>query len=306
MKGLRFVAEFTTNPMGNLNVLLRMVREAANAGCDLIKMQKKDVDTFYTQEKLNSPYLSPYGKTYRDYREIFEFDEEQFRRFNAECRKYNIVWFSTIQDIPSLKFLLAFDLPIYKMASMNIGNDNLIREIINNIPRDKEIVFSTAGATLERIERTLNLFASFRKITILHCVAEYPCSYEHCKLGNIFTLKERFESPNVEIGYSGHEEGYVPTYAAIALGAKTIERHFCLSRTSFVHHIECSLEPDEYKELIANVKNVNDAKEIAEKYADLPKEAFQCEFSMSAKESEFLIGGKYGRKYLTVKSEIHD
>ena len=65
-----FVAEFTTNHMGNLNVLLRMVEGAAAAGCSLIKMQKKDVDSFYSAEKLASPYESPYGKTYGDYRQI--------------------------------------------------------------------------------------------------------------------------------------------------------------------------------------------------------------------------------------------
>jgi N-acetylneuraminate synthase len=306
MEDLRFIAEFTTNPMGNLNVLLRMVREAAAAGCGLIKMQKKDVETFYTQEKLDSPYLSPYGKTYREYREIFEFDDEQFNRFDAECQKCNIGWFATVQDIPSLNFLAAFDLPIYKVASTNIGNENLVREITGTIPHSKEIVFSTAGATASQIERTLNIFSPFRKITILHCVAEYPCPDGNCKLGNITRLKKLFESQNVEIGYSGHEEGCAPTYAAIALGAKMVERHFCLSRTSFVHHIECSIEPEEYKELIENVLKAKDVDGLAKYYAHLPKSAFSTEFSMSDKEREFLLEGKYGRKYVDAKSKIND
>ena len=78
----KFVAEFTTNHMGNLNVLLRMAERAAEAGCDLIKMQKKDVESFYSQAKLDAPYESPYGHTYRDYRSIFEFGVEDFGRFD--------------------------------------------------------------------------------------------------------------------------------------------------------------------------------------------------------------------------------
>jgi N-acetylneuraminate synthase len=305
MDNIRFVAEFTTNPMGNLNVLLRMVKKAAEAGCTLIKMQKKDVDSFYTQEKLNTPFESPYGKTYRDYREIFEFDEEQFQIFDRECQKYGIGWFSTAQDIPSLKFLAEFDLPIYKVASSNVGNDDLLREIAANIPKSKEIVFSVGGAEIDRIERTLNMLSGFRKVTILHCVAEYPCPNEHCKLGNITELRRRFESTDVAIGYSGHEEGYKPTLAAIALGAKMIERHICLSRASFVHHIECSLEPEEYTELISIVKSAKNIDELSRLYNGLPETVFACDFSMSEKEREFIVEGKYGTKYITKKSHIY-
>jgi N-acetylneuraminate synthase len=305
MDNIRFIAEFTTNPMGNLNLLLRMVREAAYCGCSFIKMQKKDVRTFYNEEKLASPYISPYGKTYSEYRETFEFDEDQFHRFDKECKTHNIDWFATAQDIPSLAFLEQFNLPIYKIASVNVGNENLIREIVAQVPRDKEVVFSTAGATLERIEKTLNMLSSFRKVTILHCIAEYPCPEEHCKLGNITELRKRFESPNVSIGYSGHEEGYKPTLAAIGFGAVMVERHFCISRASFVHHIECSLEPEEYKILVDSVRRVKSLDEMKAWYADLPQEAFSTSFSMSDLEREFIVGQKYGTKYIGKHSEIH-
>jgi N-acetylneuraminate synthase len=131
-----FVAEFTTNRMGNLNVLLRMVERAAWAGASLIKMQKKDVETFYAKEKLDAPYDSPYGKTYRDYRSIFEFGREDFERFDRACKQHGIGWFSTVQDIPSLEFMLGFDLPVYKLASSNARNRPLLEECARQIPRD--------------------------------------------------------------------------------------------------------------------------------------------------------------------------
>ena len=111
----QFVAEFTTNHMGNYNILEEMAKKAKEAGADFIKMQKKDVETYYSQDKLDQVYESPYGKTYRDYRKIFEFNKDDFRRFDKLCKRLDIPWFATVQDIPSLGFMLRFNLPKYKM-----------------------------------------------------------------------------------------------------------------------------------------------------------------------------------------------
>ena len=306
MEDICYVAEFTTNPMGNLNLLMRMTEKAAEAGCTLIKMQKKDVRTFYKPEKLAMKYDSPYGKTYGDYRELFEFSEEDFERFDKKCKEVGIGWFSTVQDIPSLAFLLKFDLPIYKIASTNIRNEDLLRAFVSSVPKTKEIVISTAGATTEEIDHAVEMLAGYRHLTILHCVAEYPCSYEDLKLGNIPELIRRYQSPSVDIGYSGHEEGYIPTLAAVALGAKMVERHFCVSRHSFVHHIECSLEPDEYKEMIGLISAAPSRDSLKKYIKELPLEAMKCNFGMSDLEKEFLVNQKYGHKFIRGKAEIRD
>lgn len=298
----KFIAEFTTNHMGNLNVLLQMVEKAAWAGCDYIKMQKKDVDRFYTKEKLDAPYISPYGKTYRDYRTIFEFNKDEFDIFDQKCKEHELPWFATVQDVSSLHFMLRYDLDLYKIASSNARNKDFLREVAQNVPKNKTIVISVAGSTLKDIEETLSIFPDHR-IYLLHCVAEYPCPPETLRLGNIKVLQERFESDKISIGYSGHEEGFIPTLAAIDYGVKMIERHFCLSRHSFVHHIECSLEPEEYKELIDIVRSGHNLKSL---YAELPSTAFQSYFGMSEIEKCFLIKQKYGRKYIREESEFYE
>lgn len=304
MDNIKYIAEFTTNPMGNLNLLLKMVKKAAKCGCSYIKMQKKNVKTFYTPEKLATPYASPYGKTYGEYREIFEFNKEDFLRFDTQCKKYGIPWFSTVQDIPSLEFLLEFDLPIYKIASTNIRNLELLREVMALVPKSKELVLSTGGATLEEIDKIVELLSDYKKLTILHCVAEYPCPVENCKLGNIPELIKRYQTDRIDIGYSGHEEGYIPSLVAVALGAKMVERHFCISRISFVHHIECSLEPEEYKSFISTVKAAKSENDLM-KYIDrLPERAMISNFGMSAVEREFLVEQKYGKKHISDKSKM--
>lgn len=304
MDTIRYIAEFTTNPMGNLNLLLKMVEHAARVGCTLIKMQKKDVKTFYSPAKLAMKYDSPYGKTYGEYREMFEFGEEDFLRFDKKCKECGIHWFSTVQDIPSLDFLLKFDLPIYKVASTNIRNLDLFQAIVSNVPKSKEIVISTAGATIEEIDRAVNILADYKHLTILHCVAEYPCPDSDVKLGNIPELIRRYKSDKIDIGYSGHEEGYIPTLVAVALGAVMVERHFCLSRHSFVHHIECSLEPEEYHEMIEIIKGAATKEDLMHYVSELPPDAMEHNFGMSALEKDFLINQKYGHKFIQSKAEM--
>ena len=289
-----FTAEFTTNHMGNLNILLRMADKAKEAGCDYIKMQKKDVESFYSQEKLNSTYQSPYGRTYRDYRSIFEFSDEDHRRFDDKCRTLGIRWFVTAQDLTSLTGMLKFDLPMYKVASVNATNTDLLKGIRDAIPESKTLVISVAGRSLPEIEATLSLFPDHR-IHLLHCVAEYPCKVENLRLGNIPILKRTFEDDRIRIGYSGHEEGILPSLAAIHLGAGMVERHFALSRHSFVHHIECSREPPEFAEMVRIARREESLAPYAER---LPRSAFEALSGMTDMEKSFLKDHTYGTDYL--------
>jgi len=297
-----FVAEFTTNHMGNLNVLLRMAERAAQAGCTFIKMQKKDVETFYAREKLDAPYDSPYGHTYRDYRTVFEFGPEDFDRFDRRCRELGVGWFATVQDLASLEFLLGHDLPLYKVASSNARNRPFLEEVARQVPRDRALVISVGGSTLMQVEETLGLFPHHR-VWLLHCVAQYPCPPEALRLGNLEVLQDCFASDRVSVGYSGHEEGLAASYAAVDLGAEMVERHFCLSRHSFVHHIECSLEPQEFHELVETVRSGQALRGL---YRDLPVEAFWSHFGMSEVEREFLVRQSYGKRFVGERSEFHD
>jgi sialic acid synthase SpsE len=292
MNDVIFVSEFTTNHLGSLNLLLRMTQEAAQAGCDYIKMQKKSVSTFYSAQELSRPYRSPYGKTFGEYRTMFEFDRESHNRFDRECRFLKIPWFATVQDVPSLKWMIPYDLPMYKLSSSSARNPGLLREVAQTVPLSAAIVISVAGATLSEIETALSI-VNRHTVHLLHCVAEYPCPVDSLRLGNITVLKQMFESDRVTIGYSGHERGIQPTLAAVELGARMIERHFCISRHSFVHHIECSLEPQEFAELISVVRS---EKQLTDRYTELPNTAFKVEFGMSDAERRFLINRQYAKK----------
>lgn len=288
-----FVAEFTTNHLGNLNLLLRMADEVARIGCSHIKMQKKDVASFYSKEELDAPYVSPYGHTFSAYRSMFEFGSEDYERFDRRCRELGIRWFSTVQDIPSLHFMLDYQLPLYKIASCNSKNIDLLTEVARCVPRESEIVVSLGGATLADVENVLKIVKDHH-LHLLHCVSEYPCPPERLRLGNIPVLISNFASDRVSIGYSGHEEGIAASLAAVDLGAEMVERHFCLSRHSFVHHIDCSLEPSEFRNLI---EIISFGEALARYYSDLPEAAFASSFGMSTEEQRFLVGRRYSDQF---------
>lgn len=301
---VELIAEFTTNHLGHLGLLLRMVRAAKAAGADWIKMQAKDVETFYTQEKLDRPYASPFGTTYRDYRTAFELSDDEWSTFDEYCNLNGIPWFCTIQDLPSLHYMLGWELPRYKVASSNARNIPFLKEVAANVPRECEVVLSVGGSTLPEIESALSVFGNHRRVWLLHCVAEYPCPTEHLRLGNIAELRRRFRSDRVRIGYSGHEVGLVPSVVAAGIGAEMIERHFCISRHTFTHHIECSLEPDEFKMLRERLREIENGKPARYQGWPLTSDAYECSFGMTDTEKRFLVDQTYGTDYMGEKAWV--
>lgn len=299
---VEFVAEFTTNHMGNLNLLLKMAEVAKESGADWIKMQRKDVDTFYSQEKLDREYDSPYGKTYGDYRRMFEFSYEQMHLFNAKCMELDIPWFSTVQDITSLLWYEEhFDLPRYKISSSKSHDVEFIANFLHLVPKDKEVVISVAGQSLDGINWLMKKFSEYKKVYILHCVAEYPCKFSSAHLGNILEIKELAKKyDNIHVGYSGHEQGIIPSLRAVALGAEMVERHFALSTKSFVHHIDCSLEPFDFSLMVETAKITGGYNHNKGAISVLDT----VSFGMSTMEKSFLVDQIYGDDYLGKESKI--
>jgi len=313
---VEIVAEFTTNHFGHIGLLCRMVDRAAAAGASAIKMQRKDVGAFYSQEKLHQTFASPFGNTYLDYRSVFELQYVDWERFDLACDMHEIPWFATVQDVGSLYDVMAerqegvtrqkrlerAQLNRLKLASSNARNGELLAEVAREVPQDWEIVVSVGGSTLEEIDRVVTTFSEYRKLWLLHCVAEYPCPPNRLRLGNITELHKRFACDRVHVGYSGHELGFAPTLAAVNLGAEMIERHFCVSRHSFVHHIECSLEPGEFAEMVRLANASEEEREAA--CRELPSAAYASRFGMSELEERFLVQQAYGQHYLGGKSVI--
>ncbi len=315
--GVEIVAEFTTNHLGNPRLLRRMTEAAKAAGADSVKMQMKDVETFYTKEQLDHPYDSPYGKTRREYRQSFELSRLDWLDFHLYC---GLPFFVTPQDMRSLHTIVedALNVAPYfrsrtnrwrwentnclrriKISSTNARKPEFVAKAAAMIPLHWDVVVSVAGQTLPEIESVVKAFSGHEKLWILHCVAEYPTPLANLRLGNIAELKKQFGSDRVKIGYSGHEKG-LPlggdvTSCAVLMGAEMIERHFCITRTSFAHHIECSLEPGEFKEMANCVHDKTGLPwQDPEEWKRQSVVGRTC-FGMSPQERSFLEDQEYGK-----------
>ena len=250
------VAEFTNNHLGDLNRLLKMVEKAKEAGADLIKVQKRDVDTFYTKEKLNSYYWSPFGKTLGDYRRGVELDEEQFHQLDEKCQELEIGWFCSVLDFPSFKLINKFSPSLIKIPSTISNHKNFHKEIAEVY--QGPIVVSTGFTEQTYEQHVLETFNGNEKIYLLHCVSSYPTKLSDCNTAVVKHYAEMNEQfPKVVPGYSSHDIGSMASIMAVANGAKMVEKHVKLGDVDWVHFdkVALDLETNSFKQYVNDIRN---------------------------------------------------
>lgn len=181
--GVKVIAEITTNHFGDMDRLKSMIVAAKQAGADYIKLQKRDVESFYSREKLESPYNSPFGTTFRDYRHGIELNEEQFSFVDSFCKEIGIGWFASILDMPSYEFIRQFEPDMIKLPSTISEHKDYLAAVASDFTKD--VVIST-GYTDEAYERfILDNFTKVRNIYLLQCTSAYPTPNEDTQLGVI-------------------------------------------------------------------------------------------------------------------------
>ena len=242
------IAEIGHNHQGNLDLCKRMFDAAKWAGCNAVKLQKRDNKTLYTEEFYNSPYNSEnaFGPTYGLHREALEFDYEQYSDLQGYAATLGITFFATAFDVPSVKFLTELGVPVFKIASGDLTNDRLLRAVKTT---GKPMIVSTGGYDECEIASTWKLYCPD---AILHCTSGYPAKYEELNLRCIPMLRADFVEP--VIGWSAHDTGIAMAPVAYALGARIIEKHFTLDRSMKGTDQAMSLEPGAMKKMIENLK----------------------------------------------------
>lgn len=237
MSELFIIAEIGINHGGSLETAKKLIDMAKDCGCDAIKFQKRDINTVYTQEFLDSPRESPFGKTQRNQKEGLEFGTEEYDAIHSYCAERDIFWFASAWDIKSQNFLRKYNLQFNKIASAMLTNRQFIKMVASE---NRHTFISTGGSTMPEIEWAVNQFRDKRcNYTVMHAVSTYPCDDKDCNINMIDTLKKKFTD---DVGYSGHERGLTPTLLAVAKGITTIERHITLDRTSYGSDQSASLE----------------------------------------------------------------
>ena len=249
-----FIAEIGINHNGDVNIAKDLIKVANDAGCDAVKFQKRSIDLVYSKELLDSPRESPWGTTQRDQKEGLEFGLEEYKEIDDYCKECGIEWFASAWDLESQKFLKQFDLKYNKIASAMMVYEDLLREVASE---GKYTFISTGMCETADIDRAVNILRETNcPFEVMHCVSTYPMDDEDANLNAINTLREQY---GVEVGYSGHETGLAVSYAAVALGITSLERHITLDRASYGSDQSASLEPAGLRQLVGAVRKIEKA-----------------------------------------------
>ena len=146
--GIYVIAEIGINHNGDLGIAKSLIDVAANAGCDAVKFQKRTIDKVYTQELLNSPRESPWGKTQRDQKQGLEFGEAEYREIDRYFKEKEIDWFASAWDVDSQEFLRQFDCPHNKIASAMLVDKKFLRAVASE---GKHTFISTGMSTMDEM-----------------------------------------------------------------------------------------------------------------------------------------------------------
>lgn len=245
------IAEIGNNHQGDVDQAKKLVDLAIESGADCVKFQLRNMTALYKNggeqdesADLGAQYtldiLNKYQLTAKEMQEVFEY-----------CKKANVSFMCTPWDLESVKVLNGFGLDAYKVASADLTNHELLKAIIAT---GKPMICSTGMSTEVEIEKTANyLSRNGAEFIFLHCNSTYPTPFKDVNLAYIDRLKRL---AGCMVGYSGHERGISVPIAAVALGARVVEKHFTIDKSLEGSDHKVSLLPEEFKEMVKRIREV--------------------------------------------------
>lgn len=246
------IAEAGVNHNGSVDLALKMIDKAYEAGADYIKFQTFKASSLVSCHAQKARYQVANTKsdgTQLSMLEKLELSFDDFIRLKEHCEKVGIGFMSTPFDLESALFLNDIGLEIFKVGSGDINNKILLDKIASF---KKEVILSTGMSDLYDIDKAMSVLEGC-KVSLLHCTTEYPCPYESVNMQAMQTLKDRYD---VTVGYSDHTRGLEIAFMAVAMGARIIEKHFTLDRNMEGPDQISSLQPDELKAMVLGIRHI--------------------------------------------------
>lgn len=251
------IAEAGVNHNGSLAMALQLVDVAAAAGADAVKFQTFMADALVTQAARQAEYqMQNTGKVESQYAMLkrLELSESDHLAIMARCHERAIRFLSTPFDAQSIELLHRLGMTTYKIPSGELTNVPYLRHVARYA---EHIIVSTGMATLAEVEvglqTLLDTGISRDQVTLLHATTEYPCPMSEVNLRAMRTLRQAF---GVAVGYSDHTQGIEIPIAAVALGARVIEKHFTLDQQLPGPDHRASLEPAELSAMVTAIRHV--------------------------------------------------
>lgn len=267
------IAEIGINHNGDMGIAKQLMDAAFACGWQCVKFQKRTPEICVPEHQKNMLRNTPWGEmTYLEYKHKVEFSEEDYTYIDNYCKEKPILWTASVWDIPSLEFILKYDVPFIKIPSAKLTESELLSEAAKS---GKTIVLSTGMSTVEEIDEAVNLLEKYSKgnYVLMHTNSTYPTPPEDINLSTIKFLRDRY---NCLVGYSGHEYDLEPTVIAVALGAKIIERHITLDHNMWGSDHFASLEIHAMDMLCKRINEVDiilgdDSKKLTPKEMEVRK-----------------------------------
>ncbi|KAG1701743.1 Sialic acid synthase [Nymphon striatum] len=251
------VAEIGQNHQGDIEIAKKLVKVAKDCHVDCVKFQKSDLEEKFNKAALSQPYYNEnsWGCTYGEHKKYLEFNEEEYHELQRYATELGIDFSASGMDMKSVDFLDSMNVPFLKVASNDV---NSLQYLAHAASKGRPMFVSSGMQTLETMKDAYNLLKSKNiPFCFLQCTSSYPTHPSDVHLQVIKTYQKHF--PDIPIGYSGHELGISISIAAVALGTKVLERHITLDKNWKGSDHKCSLDPSELKELVAQVKIVENA-----------------------------------------------
>ncbi|XP_029102961.1 sialic acid synthase-like [Scleropages formosus] len=251
------IAEIGQNHQGDVEIAKKMIRMAKECGADCAKFQKSELEFKFNKRALERPYTSKnsWGATYGEHKRHLEFSHEQYRELQKYAEEVGIFFTASGMDEMAVEFLHELNVPFFKVGS---GDTNNFPFLEKTAQKGRPMVVSSGMQSMETMRRVYRTVKQHHQnFCILQCTSAYPLEPEDVNLRVITEYQKEF--PDIPIGYSGHESGIFVSVAAVALGAKVLERHVTLDKSWKGSDHEASLEPAELAELVRAVRTVERA-----------------------------------------------
>ena len=221
------IAEIGINHNGDMELAKELIRRAKNSGCDAVKFQKRDIESVYTKEELDTPRESPFGTTTREQKEGIEFSIEQYKELEKFSKEQGLEFIVSCWDKVSLDLVEEhLDVKYHKVASA-LATDKTFLQKLNDTK--KPIILSVGMCTQEEVDAAVDILDNVEYI--LACTSTYPTKAEELNLKYVQTLKENY--PNIKVGFSNHYNGMDACVGSIAFGAECVEFHITKDRTMY-------------------------------------------------------------------------
>ncbi len=252
------IAEAGVNHNGDINLAKKLIDAAREAGADAVKFQTFKAEEVVTPDAEKAGYQKETTSPDESQLEMIkrlELSEKDFEALAGYAGEKGIIFLSTAFDRGSVDLLERLGLPAFKIPSGEINNFPFLKYIAS---KGKPVILSTGMSTLKEVEEAVSVIRGegIEKIVLLHCVSCYPARIEDTNLRAMETLRQTFDLP---VGLSDHSSGVIMSIAAVALGARVIEKHFTLDKDLPGPDHKASLDPQELKEMVGAIREVERA-----------------------------------------------